>query len=345
MKILVASYGADLAGKHARDTNRLMTSSFYRDVFPNVKITLNRALEIETSQGGVRKATSVSGPATGFGADVIIGDDIQKAGESASELETQRVHEFYSDTLLSRLNNQKTGKILIVQQRLAENDLPGNLREKGNFHILSLPVIAPADEKISLGRGRFHLRKADTMLFPQRDSREVIDRLRKEMGESAFSAQYLQNPSPPGGNRIRMSWFGTYELKHDRNWYQKVVQSWDTAMSAEPTSDYSVCMTWGYREMKWYLLDVHRQKHDFPDLVERANALDRQWTPDMIIIEDEATGKPLFQELKRNNLLHKLCLMHPTASKNIRLEAQTIKLQNETFCSTKGSIVASGAQA
>ena len=102
-------------------------------------------------------------------------------------------------------------------------------------------------------------------------------------------------------------------------------------MSAEPTSDYSVCMTWGYRELKWYLLDVHRQKHDFPDSVDRANALDRQWTPDMIIIQDEATGKPLFQELKRNNLLHKLCLMHPTASKNIRLEAQTIKLQNETF--------------
>jgi predicted phage terminase large subunit-like protein len=233
--------------------------------------------------------------------------------------------------LLSRLNNKETGKILIVQQRLADNDLPGYLREKGNFHILSLPVMASVDEKISLGRGRFHFRKADTMLFPQRDSREVIERLRKEMGETAFSAQYLQNPSPPGGNRIRMSWFGTYEPKYERNWYQKIVQSWDTAMSAEPTSDYSVCMTWGYREMRWYLVDVHREKHDFPELVDRAHALNRAWTPDMIIIEDGATGKPLFQELQRGNLLHKICLMRPIASKDIRLEAQTIKLQNETF--------------
>ena len=51
MKILVASYGADLAGKHARDTNKLMTSSFYSDVFPNVKITLEQGARNRNQPG------------------------------------------------------------------------------------------------------------------------------------------------------------------------------------------------------------------------------------------------------------------------------------------------------
>jgi hypothetical protein len=66
-KILVASYGADLAEKHSRDTSTLMNSPFYRRLFPNTRISVDRALEISTTAGGTRKAVSLAGAVTGFG--------------------------------------------------------------------------------------------------------------------------------------------------------------------------------------------------------------------------------------------------------------------------------------
>jgi phage terminase large subunit-like protein len=75
----------------------------------------------------------------------------------------------------------------------------------------------------------------------------------------AFSAQYQQNPVSPQGDRIRWEWFGQYEKARPRAWFQRVVQGWDTALTAEPTSDFSVCMTWGFREGRWYLPSFSRR--------------------------------------------------------------------------------------
>jgi predicted phage terminase large subunit-like protein len=96
-----------------------------------------------------------------------------------------------------------------------------------------------------------------------------------------------------------MEWFGTYDEPLDRSAYQKVVQSWGTGMSAAPTSDYSVCTTWGYRDNRWYLLDVFRERLDYPDLKRAVIRLKRQWAADRIIIEDAGSGKSLWQELRQ----------------------------------------------
>lgn len=83
------------------------------------------------------------------------------------------------------------------------------------------------------------------MLFPARESRETLDRIREEIGPYAFSAQYQQDPVPPGGNRIDLVWFGNYDETRARNTMQMVIQSWDTAVTTEPNSSFSVGLTWG----------------------------------------------------------------------------------------------------
>lgn len=146
----------------------MMNSPFYKKLFPNTRIGTDRALEITTTAGGVRKGVSLGGAVTGFGADVIIVDDLMKAADASSEAETQRVHEFYDGSLVSRLNNQETGRIVVIQQRLAEYDLVGYLKEKGNYQVLSLPAIAQCVEDIPLSRGRVHHREIGDLLFPQK---------------------------------------------------------------------------------------------------------------------------------------------------------------------------------
>jgi predicted phage terminase large subunit-like protein len=324
----VASYGGELAEKHARDTRILMNSDFYRELFPNTKIDVDRSGEIITTAGGVRKAISLGGAATGFGADVIVVDDITKASDANSEVEAHRAREFYDMTLVPRLNDQRTGKIIVLQQRLSENDLIAYLREKENFDILSLPATAQRSEDIPI-YGGVHHRDVGDLLFPERDTPEVLRQLRQEMGARAYSAQYDQNPTPPGGNRIKWEWFGTYDFEPRRDLFQRVVQSWDTGHSEEPTSSFSVCMTWGWREGQWYLLDLVRGRWEYPRLRAIAKSLIDRWNPDFILIERASSGHSLFSDLwLRRDLGGKLRAIKPKVSKEERLEAATAELSD-----------------
>ncbi|WP_170334910.1 phage terminase large subunit [Ruegeria arenilitoris] len=126
---------------------------------------------------------------------------------------------------------------------------------------------------------------------------QTLDTKRLEMGAAVFNCQYQQNPIAPDGSPLRWEWFGTYETIDDRRWFQLVVQSWDTGMSTDPRSDFSACTTWGFRENAWFLLDVWRGQVDYTALKSKALNLVNRWDPDRVLIEDAASGKPLFDEL------------------------------------------------
>jgi phage terminase large subunit-like protein len=110
-----------------------------------------------------------------------------------------------------------------------------------------------------------------------------------------FSAQYQQEPVSAEGNMIRMEWFGTYDEVPPRHRFIKVVQSWDTGMTAAPTSDWSVCTTWGFELEchKWYLLDVFRKRLDFPDLKRAVISLRGKYRADRVIMEESGSGYAL----------------------------------------------------
>lgn len=224
-----------------------MESDWYKRDFPAARISDrgNRALELETTAGGVRKAVSVGGSITGFGADLIIVDDCMKADEARSPTVRQELRAWYDNTLLTRLNDKAAGKIISIQQRLHEDDLPAYLLEEDYRH-LSLPVIATRQERIPIAPYRLFLREVGDLLDPSREDQVTLDQLRRDLGPVAFSAQYQQEPITAEGNMLRMERFGTYEEPLPRERYLKVVQNWDTGMTSQPTSDWSVCTTWGF---------------------------------------------------------------------------------------------------
>ena len=82
-----------------------------------------------TEQGG-RLSTSVGGVLTGRGADCIVIDDPLKPDDALSETQRKAVNDWYDNTLLSRLNDKNNGRIVIIMQRVHQNDLVGHVLNK-----------------------------------------------------------------------------------------------------------------------------------------------------------------------------------------------------------------------
>jgi predicted phage terminase large subunit-like protein len=324
---MVATYSQDLARLHATQSRTIMQSDWYRRLFPAAQIADdgNRMLETVTTRGGGRKAVSVGGSVTGHGADVIIVDDCLKADDARSEAKLEEVRAWFAGTLATRLNSPGGGAIISISQRLHEDDLPGMLLDSGYQH-LSLPAIAERDETISLSRTRHHQRKVGDLLDRPGITREKLEAERRMLGAQVFSAQFQQNPVAPEGNLIRMEWFGSCDEQLEREDFYRVVQSWDTGLSDEPGSDYSVCTTWGYRERRWHLIDVLRQRLAFPDLKRAVLRQKRQWRADHVIIEDAGSGISLWQEFRASGELRPT-MWRVTQSKAERLIGVTGQLE------------------
>lgn len=317
-QIIVAYYGLTLARHHCRLIRKVMESQWYKRDFPDTRIESITALEFTTTAGGGRRAVSVDSALTGLGADIIIIDDAMKANDARSQVMCDTTRAWFDNTLASRINDKGTGKIISIQQRLSDADLTAYLLEK-EFAELRLTAIAEKDELIPIGNGQFHSRRIGDLLSPKRENAETLARLKREMGAVAFSAQYQQNPVVPEGNLIQMHWFGSYDEAPERHEFLKVIQSWDTGMSAQPTSDYSVCTTWGFHrdEQKWYLLDVFRQRLDYPDLKRAMIRLHSRWKADRVLIEHAGSGMSLWQEFRASRSLRPV-MIRPATSKEER---------------------------
>ena len=175
LKIMVASYSHDLARLHSKLTRTIMESSWYQSDFPRTRISQrgNRALELETTAGGVRKAVSVGGSITGFGADLIIVDDCMKADDARSQAVRDEVRGWFDNTLSTRLNDKANGVIVSIQQRLHEDDLPSYMLEKGYEH-LNLPAVAETVPG-------FEMAPWVGLLVPTKTPQPIVDRLSKEL--------------------------------------------------------------------------------------------------------------------------------------------------------------------
>src|SRR5438874_10190358 len=146
-QILCVSYAQDLSDKLARDCRGIMMSPWYRKIFPTRLAPHRQAVqEFITTGQGYRLATSTGGVLTGRGADIIIIDDPLKPEEALSDAQRKAANEWYDHTLYSRLNDKRRGAIVIVMQRLHEDDLVGHVLAQEEWEILSFPAIAGADE-------------------------------------------------------------------------------------------------------------------------------------------------------------------------------------------------------
>jgi predicted phage terminase large subunit-like protein len=325
-EIVCVSYAQDLADKMAGDTRRLMNSKWYRDVFDTrLANARSRLSELGTTRGGTRLATSVGGTLTGRGGNIIIVDDPLKPAEAASETQRKSVNEWFDTTVTTRSNDKERGAVVIIMQRLHEDDLVGHLQEQGHWEVLALPAIAEVDERHeyrSMGRDVVAARGEGEALHPSRESVARIEEAKVVMGSYAWAAQYQQRPAPAGGGIVQAKWFPRYAFD-DKPRFLKIIQSWDTASKITEVSSYSVCTTWGVTsDRRILLLDVFRARLEYPALKRKLVELFEQFHPATVLIEDTAAGTQLVQELRHQGL-HQITPVKVEGGKEMRMRAQT----------------------
>ena len=328
LRIICASYGQELADKLASDCRQVIQSDWFKRTFPATRLAPGRQSlgNFETTAGGGRFSTSVGGVLTGFGADFIIVDDPSKPSESLSDAERVTINDWIQHTLFTRLNDKRHGRILIVMQRLHEDDVIGNVVEKtqGDLKVLAFSAIAEVDEihtyKTAFGVTRA-VRNAGEALHPEREPLEVLEEQRRLLGSRFFSAQYLQAPVPLEGGMVKHAWLRTYQ-PFEIMTPERVIQSWDTAMKMGELNDYSVCTTWAIKGNRVYLLDVVRKRMELPELKRRVIDEADRWKAERVLIEDKGSGTGLLQELQVSGF-SKAYPYIPKGDKGLRLATVT----------------------
>ncbi|WP_333647415.1 phage terminase large subunit [Candidatus Binatus sp.] len=296
--IIASSYGAELATDFGRRVRNLVSDGLFQSIFPAAKLAgdSTAAHRFSLSKGGNYYAVGAGGPITGRGADLLLIDDPIKGREDAnSESYRRQLHEWYESVAYTRL--QPEGAVVIISTRWHMDDLAGwLLREhpEENWSVLNLPAIAEQDEG---------WRREGDALWEKKFPLKRLAQIREAVGGSAWAALYQQRPAAAEGAIFKREWWKYHTPATLPERFEQVVISLDTAFKAGASNDYSVGLVLGVGEVGYYVLDVWRDRVEFPALLRAVEMLALKWRPDRVLIEDKASGQSLIQELQTSSRL------------------------------------------
>ncbi|MEG0397864.1 MAG: phage terminase large subunit, partial [Cetobacterium sp.] len=256
-------------------------------------------------------ATGVGGAATGKGAHIAIVDDpIKNRQDAQSETKRKTMLDWYRSTLRTRL--APGGGVIIVQTRWHDEDLAGYLlkemeKETGEvFDLINFPALA--EENDILGR------EIGEVLWPERYSREELERIKKAVGSIEWNALYQQRPSAENGEIFKRQHFKYFNMisneyleyedelgTHKVNIRDLLIfQTIDTALKVNKANDSTAIGTWGVSKNGYlFLLDLFLKKVEVPDQWPLIKEMKRKWNPLFQAIEDKQSGTGLLQQAKR----------------------------------------------
>ncbi|MBV8770816.1 MAG: terminase, partial [Deltaproteobacteria bacterium] len=156
-------------------------------------------------------ATSVDGSITGRGGSYILCDDLINPAMAESDAERTTAIRWFDETLGSRLDDKKTGRVVVIEQRTHQTDLSGHLLAQGGWEHLCLPAEFERRTTIVMPRsGREITKDEGELLWPDREGHAELAAAHVRLGDYAYQCQYLQLPVARGGNCFRREWFGTF---------------------------------------------------------------------------------------------------------------------------------------
>jgi predicted phage terminase large subunit-like protein len=320
-RVVCVSYSDALAKTHANDFRRVVTDPIYQAVFPKMRLARETDSEIHTTLRGRRYATSIGGTLTGRGGNLFIIDDPLKPGDADSEATRQRVIEWYRSTLVTRPDDKLAARIVLVMQRIHVDDLVGYVLESdAGFEVLNLPAVAQSTTTYDLGGGRTHVREKGDLLHPAHEPAEVLLDIKKSMGSMAFSAQYQQAPEPAGGKIIKRKMLKYYSAAEPRS-TDRIVMSWDIALSEQEAGDYSACVVLLNRGDSYFVHDVIRGKFPFDKLKAKIIEVKQRYgKAASLVIEESPISHGLIQSLREKHI--NVVDVKPDRDKRSRLISQ-----------------------
>ena len=324
MRWIFGSYRAELAIRDSVKCRTLIESDWYQRRWGSrfkLRDDQNQKTRFENSATGYRVVTSV-GTGTGERADIVVVDDPTSVDQADSDAERRSANEWWNGTMSTRLNDLRTGHRVVIQQRLHEDDLTGNLLDKGGYELLMLPEEFEPERACSTSIGwRDPRTEAGELLWPEKIGKKEVADLKSKLGSYRYSGQYQQRPSPSGGGIFKRHWFRYWKPKGMEvkpvvvrlpdgssqaipaidlpDEFDEMVQSWDMAFKDAQTSDFVVGGVWGSKGANRFLIDQRRGRLSFPETLDAVGKMSTRWPKAYAkLIEDTANGPAVIASLR-----------------------------------------------
>lgn len=320
-RFLCASYSLDLSTRDNARKRHIIEDPWFVERFSSI-FTLtgdqNTKRFFQNNQNGYHMAVSTGGSTTGQGGSYLLLDDPHNVDETYSDVERQSAVTWFREVWTNRLNNQKKDKMVVVGQRIHENDVCGYiLRERTDWVHLNLPAFYEESRKCITPIWKDPRNAEGELLWPERLDKRILDGLRKDLGSIGFAAQYQQRPVPLTGGQFKKHWVKYFTQEHaffhlhiDQHITKiipfakcQIMFTVDLAISTKQTADFTVISVWAVTPDKdLLLLDRVREHLDNPEQIKYIKALYTKYTPFAINVENVAYQLAFIQQLLKEGL-------------------------------------------
>lgn len=307
-RIIIGCYASDLALRFSRKVRRIVEGRI------GLAPDQGSVGDWETAAGGGVRAVGVGAGVTGFGASLVLLDDMVKSRDEAeSENRRNYTWSWLNDDIYTRL--EPGGSLVAVGTRWHYDDALGRIDQEEaeggeHFDRLILSALSEGDSD-PLGRPE------GAALCPARYDEAALALIARKLGARSFSALYQQRPMPIGSELLRVGLIGHAVPDRDT---LRVYQAWDLSISLKAAADYTVCATVGIdRDQNAHLLHIWRGKVGFNGALEQMAVQAAAWSPISIGIETVAYQSAAFEEANRRHMLpFREC--KPTGDKVVRAQ-------------------------
>lgn len=332
IKAASISHNGALAGQMNSKRYAIINSPEFRFFWPEISLVTNTSTFLKDSRGG--ELYSLNRNAfTGFGADLILNDDLTNAETARKDqAEMSNAWSYYQNTMPSRINDINKCIILNIQQRLAPNDITGHIMNDAKlaqtYSFVTLPAIFEKTTHVVCPiSGEIITFEKNECLWPERFGDYLS--LRYQVGESIFQTQYLQHPIASDKTVIKQNYIVERDLPETPGLENAdiVYASHDFPVKDKDTSDYlGSCLAYRVNSTL-YIVDSLEKRLAFTKSVEYVKHLDSLYSGIIQVIEDKANGSPILQQLQ-DEVAGMQAYQPGTASKTQRLESASLYMSS-----------------
>lgn len=201
-RAICASHAHDLARVIAVKFLRVVSSDWYARSF-GVQLANDAATSLMTTASGHRVALGVGGALTGIRADGGVVDDSINAINAGSKAAIAEVNDWFDAAFTTRFDGGERSPIVVVQQRLGENDLIAHVRELG-YEMLVLAARYDSARRCVTSIWEDPRTCDRQILAPDMHSEAWLDEQLRVLRPHGFATQYQQAPAPAEGNRFKV---------------------------------------------------------------------------------------------------------------------------------------------
>jgi predicted phage terminase large subunit-like protein len=341
LRYVGAAHAQDLAARDNMRMRRLVKSEWYQRLWPlGIAADQDAKLKFENAATGFRAAVAATAM-TGHRGDRVLYDDPHSVEGALSDVQRTTVLRVFSETVTTRLNSPERSAIVVVMQRLHEQDLSGHIleRELGYVH-LCLPMEFEPERRCVTRIGfRDPRTEEGELLFPERFPAEVVAREKRAMGELASAGQFQQRPTPRGGGMFPTERFVLVDHPPEPAAITDSIRYWDKAGTKDAGAftagvllhklrDGRFCVA-HCRRGQWNALDRERQ-------IKETAKLDGRHVRIAVEQEPGSGGKESAEATIRNLAGWRVTADGPTGEKSVRAEPYAAQVQGGNVLVVKG---------